>query len=293
MTTPQGDSHDQASREYYESPAGTQEEYRQLGKDYELAVDRLRSARSAQFAYLLVLLSAFTLVALLAYSVVIGLWRDQPVVTRYVGLIALLVLCIAAGNLAVKNRRRIIEFDVEVRNLNHDRQSAAARIPSDSLESLRIYREASQDIVTQFRGRATRNLRAHNTVQAIIIIGSIGASTTTALMAGEHPLSWVSTGLTAFISITAGLAAYFKFRERGYNLQSTADEIEKHYNATQFRLGEYGTASTEAGGTESDANTEAEAARLRLFAENVERLRDEQRKRELQLEQSPGQREER
>ncbi|MCG5439243.1 DUF4231 domain-containing protein [Micromonospora foliorum] len=213
--------------------------------------------------------------------------------TRYVGLIALLVLCIAAGNLAIRNRRRIVEIDVEVRNLNHDRQSAAAGMPTDSLESLRIYREASQDIVTQFRGRATRNLRAHNTVQAIIIIGSISASTTTALMAGEHPLSWVSTGLTAFISITAGLAAYFKFRERGYNLQSTADEIEKHYNATQFRLGEYGAGDAEAGDPKSDAGTEAEAARLRRFAENVERLRDEQRKRELQLEQSPGQREER
>ncbi|WP_165945246.1 DUF4231 domain-containing protein [Micromonospora sp. KC723] len=256
-------------------------------------MDRLRSARSAQLAYWLVLLSAFTLVALLAYSVVIGLWRDQPVVTRYVGLIALLVLCIATGNLVVKNRRRIVEFDVEARNLNHDRQSAAARIPSDSLESLRIYREASQDIITQFRARATRNLRAHNTVQAIIIIGSVTASTTTAVMAGEHPLSWVSTGLTAFISITAGLAAYFKFRERGYNLQSTADEIEKHYNATQFRLGEYGTAGADSAESRTDADVAAEAARLRLFAENVERLRDEQRKRELQLEQSPGQREER
>jgi hypothetical protein len=233
-------------------------------------------------AYWIILVAGAALILLLAYSVVVGLWDEKPVLTRYVGLLALLLLCVGIAYLAIKNRRQIVEFDLNVRNLNHDRQSAAARIPSESLESLRIYREASKDIVVAFRKRATRNLRTHNTVQAIIIIGSIVASTTTAVMAGAHPLSWVSTGLTAFVSITAGLAAYFKFRERGYNLQSTADDIEKQYNAIQFRLQDY-----------SKFADDQEAERLRLFAESVERLREEQRKRELQLEQSPGQKDER
>jgi len=262
------------------APHDEQEKYRQLTKEYELAADRLRSARSAQVTYLVILVSGFSLAALLAYSVVVGLWESKPVLTRYVGLIALLVLCITFGNLLIKNRRRIVEFDLDVRNLSHDRQSAATRIPSDSIESLRLYREASQDIISQFRARATRNLRTHNSIQAVIIIGSIAASTTTAIMAGSHPLSWISTGLTALVSITAGMAAYFKFRERGYNLQSTADEIEKNYNAAQFHIDEYG-------------EIEDEDDRLRLFARNVERLREEQRKRELQLEQSPGHKEER
>ncbi len=264
------------------APQDSQEEYRRISKHYELAVDRLRSARSTQFAYWVILLCGLALACLLAYSVVIALWREEPVVTRYVGLLALLCLCIAAAYLAIKNRRKIVELDLEARNLGHDRQSAATRIPSDSLESLRLYREASKDIVAGFRTRAARNLRTHNSVQAIIIIGSIAASTTTAAMAGAHPLSWVSTVLTAVVSITAGLAAYFKFRERGYNLQSTADEIEKQYNAIQFRLYDY-----------SNFEDNQEAERLRLFAEHVERLREEQRKRELQLEQSPGQADER
>ncbi|WP_225851967.1 DUF4231 domain-containing protein [Micromonospora sp. AMSO12t] len=264
------------------APHDPQEEYRSISKEYELAIDRLRSARSTQFIYWVVLLSGLALISLLAYSVVVGLWQEKPVLTRYVGLLALLVLCVSIGYLALTNRRKIVEFDLEVRNLGHDRQSAATRLPSDSVESLRLYREASKDIVASFRGRASRNLRTHNSIQAVIIVGSIAASTTTAAMAGAHPLSWFSTVLTAFVSITAGLAAYFKFRERGYNLQSTADEIEKHYNATQFRLYDY-----------ADYGDEQEAERLRLFAHNVERLREEQRKRELQLEQSPGQKEER
>ncbi|WP_157552393.1 DUF4231 domain-containing protein [Micromonospora sp. NRRL B-16802] len=287
MTTPPGPQEEAPLGPQEEALPGPQERYREIGKNYELAAGRLRSARSAQLIYWVILISSIALIGLLAYSVIVGLWQEKPVATRYVGLVALLALCIGIGILALKNRRQIIEFDLEVRNLNHDKQTAATRVPSNSIESLRIYREASQDIVTHFRTRASRNLRAHNSIQAIIIIGSITASTTTAVMADAHPLSWVSTGLTAFISITAGLAAYFKFRERGYNLQSTADEIEKHYNATQFRLHEYAVSKDGA----DDAAAEAE--RLRLFAANVERLREEQRKRELQLEQSPGQKEER
>lgn len=84
--------------------------------------------------------------------------------------------------------------------------------------------------------------------------------------------------LSGFVGISAGVTGYFKFRERGYNLQSTADEIEKHYNASQFMLDEY------AG---SDPNSPlSEDDRLRIFARFVERLKEEQRKRELQLEQS-------
>jgi hypothetical protein len=100
-------------------------------------------------------------------------------------------------------------------------------------------------------------------------------------MADEHPLSWAATILTALVSITAGLSAYFKFRERSYNLQSTADEIEKNYNAAQFQLDDY------------ERFGDDELGKLRRFAQNVERLREEQRKRELQLEQSPGQSDER
>nr|MDT0662809.1 DUF4231 domain-containing protein [Micromonospora sp. DSM 115978] len=258
-----------------------QDEYRRINKDYELAADRLRSAKSVRLAYWSTLISGFLLVLLLAYSVVVGLWQTKPVATRYIGLLALLVVCATMGRLIVRNRREIVGLDLEVRNLGHDRQSAAARIESDSVESLRIYREAAQDTIAQFRSRAGRNLRVHNAIQAIIIVFSIVASTTTAMMAGAHPLSWVSTGLTALVSITAGLAAYFKFRERGYNLQSTADEIERNYNAAHFRLREYAQYGDD------------ELSRLRQFAENVERLREEQRKRELQLEQSPGQSEER
>ncbi|MEU4427629.1 DUF4231 domain-containing protein [Actinoplanes sp. NPDC024001] len=257
-----------------------QERYRAVTKDYELASDRLRQAKSTRTAYWLILLCGATLAFLLAYSVAIGLWRDQPILTRYVGLLALLILCVVGGRQLIRVRRDIVGLDLDVRNLGHDRQTAATKIELESVQSLRIYREASQDVVNQFRTRAGRNRRIHNLNQAVVIVGSIAASTTTALLAEGHPLGWVATALTTTVSVTAGLAAYFKFRERSYNLQSTADEIERNYNASQFRLDDY----------ENDTD---EASRLRRFAKNVERLREEQRKRELQLEQSSGKTEDR
>lgn len=107
---------------------------------------------------------------------------------------------------------------------------------------------------------------------------------------GELPdIRWYATAITALVSISAGLTGYFKFRERGYNEQSTADDIERHYNAVQFRIGEYGAVD----GVNDQNSEEAEMVRLRKFAENVEKIKEEQRKRELQLEQSPGATEER
>ncbi|GAA3148340.1 hypothetical protein GCM10020001_084650 [Nonomuraea salmonea] len=65
---------------------------------------------------------------------------------------------------------------------------------------------------------------------------------------------------------------FFKFRERSFGQQQTADAIKKHYKAAELRIGEY--------------EGEDEETALTLFARNVEILKDEQRKRELQLEES-------
>lgn len=85
-------------------------------------------------------------------------------------------------------------------------------------------------------------------------------------------LSIFTSSLSALVGISAGVAGYFKFRERGTTSQSTADDIEKNYNASGFQLGDYQ-------GLEEDP-------RLVLYAGTVERIKEEQRKREVQLEQS-------
>ncbi|MFE7317452.1 DUF4231 domain-containing protein [Streptomyces sp. NPDC057555] len=263
-----------------------QQEYREKVKAFDQLEDDLRAARTFQRIFLLTMVGAIALAFLLGYTVIVGLWKEQPTFTRYAGLVIVLALWVAAGWALWKNRKKIVVANATLRNASLDRQTAAAKLPLDSPSGLRIYREASLDLIDQYRKGAARNRRVHNFFQIIIITGSIVTSTLTAMNEGENLVLKISTsGLSALVGISAGVTGYFKFRERGYNLQSTADEIEKHYNASQFMLDDY------AGPDPSQPLPEQE--RLRTFARFVERLKEEQRKRELQLEQQSSAREER
>ncbi|MGH4033205.1 DUF4231 domain-containing protein [Actinomycetota bacterium Odt1-20B] len=262
-----------------------QEDYRKLVKEFDEIEDDLRASKTFQRIFILCLVGAIVLAFLLGYTVIVGLWESKPNFTRWAGLVIILFLWISLTWVIWKNRKKIVTRTGSLRNALQDRQSAAARLPLDSPSGLRIYREASLDLITQYRKGAAKNRRVHNAFQLIIISGSIVTSTLTAMNEGSNgPLSISTSALSALVGISAGVTGYFKFRERGYNLQSTADEIEKHYNASQFMLDEYAS---------QDGAPLAEADRLRLFARYIERLKEEQRKRELQLEQSSSAREER
>ncbi|MEU3906348.1 DUF4231 domain-containing protein [Streptomyces goshikiensis] len=266
--------------------AERQEHYRNRVKIFDEIEDDLRTSRTFQRIYVLCLMGGIILTFLLGYTVIVGLWESQPVFTRWAGLIIVNCLWIAMGWALWKNRKKIVNRTGALRNALQDRQTAAARLPLDSPSGLRIYREASLDLIDQYRKSANKNRRIHNFFQGIIITGSIVTSTLAAMNEGSSQVLRISaSALSALVGISAGVTGYFKFRERGYNLQSTADDIEKHYNASQFMLDEY------AGRDDEPPLPEAE--RLRMFARYVERLKEEQRKRELQLETSSSGNEER
>lgn len=263
-----------------------QEEYRSSVKRFDEIEDDLRTSRTFQRIYVLCLLGGVILTFLLGYTVIVGLWKSQPVFTRWAGLIIVNCLWVVMGWALWKNRKKVVDRTGALRNALQDRQTAAAKLPLDSPSGLRIYREASLDLIDQYRKSANKNRRIHNVFQGIIITGSIVTSTLAAMNEGSSQVLRLSAAsLSALVGISAGVTGYFKFRERGYNLQSTADDIEKHYNASQFMLDEY------AGRDDEPPLPEAE--RLRMFARYVERLKEEQRKRELQLETSSSGNEER
>lgn|GEM_PF-2321427 len=263
-----------------------QREYREAAKAHDGAASDLKGVKTWQRLYVLGELGALGLAGLFGYTVVVGLWRDQPVVTRYVGLVILLGLATLLGRLWLKGRKDLVAKNAAMRTTLSERQTAAAKLPLDSPSGLRIYREASLDLIEQYRHGAARNRRVHNLFQVLIITGSIVTSTLVAMNPGANEALGIATSaLSALVGVSAGITGYFKFRERGYNLQSTADDIEKHYNASQFMLDDY--AGPDA------AHPLSEAERLRKFARFVERLKEEQRKRELQLEQQSSAGEER
>ncbi|MFJ1651754.1 DUF4231 domain-containing protein [Streptomyces sp. NPDC088337] len=136
------------------------------------------------------------------------------------------------------------------------------------------YYESVPSIRDEYRRSAERYRSRHNVFQLTVIVGSILTSVSTTASSVEQGIwSWIAVGLSALVSISAGIIAYFKFRERSLNLQQTADSIDLEVQAYALGIRRYKHLPLE----------EASA----LFAEEVERIREEQRKKELQLEQPP------
>ncbi|WP_205068054.1 SLATT domain-containing protein [Streptomyces hygroscopicus] len=246
-------------------------EYREKSRAYDHALENLKATRFQRRMYYLIAFGSMILTGLLGYTVVIGLWEEKPTFTRWAGLIIVAVLWVAAGVMLMSNRKTKVDHTSELRQKLAEKQNAAAALPLDSEAALRIYRESTLELMDAYRVRATRNRR------------SIVASTLVAMDNNITPLNLAATILSATVGVSAGLSGYFKFRERGFNLQSTADELEKHYTAVQFHLDEYESVDP------SLTPEEGEKERLRRFARLVEKIKEEQRKRELQLEQSPEQ----
>ncbi|WP_329456748.1 DUF4231 domain-containing protein [Streptomyces sp. NBC_01497] len=233
----------------------------------------LRAAKALQRIGWLILLGSLTLTGLLGYTVIVGLWRANDGVTKWLSLIIFNILWIACACWLYSNHKTLAKKTSEFRDALQKRQTAAAQLPLDTTSGLRVYREASLDVIASYRAQAGRNRRVHNSFQLVIITGSIVVSTLTAMNEGSNAaLSIVTSCLSALVGVSAGVTGYFKFRERGTTSQSTADDIEKNYNASGFQLGDY---------AELD-----EDRRLIRYAGTVEKIKEEQRKREIQLEQS-------
>ncbi|MGW4619536.1 DUF4231 domain-containing protein [Streptomyces sp. NPDC004592] len=164
---------------------------------------------------------------------------------------------------------------------------AALKLDLDLLEERRIleaaqgarsskdrqysYRESIPQEIDRLRGETRRYRRVHNFFQWGLFSASVAISVTTAIYDPPQPGKGILIGLGAFVSFTTAVTGYFKFRERAFNLQQTADAIEQHVTAYDLAITPY--------------NQPEEAANLERLAETVESLRVEQRKREQQLEQ--------
>ncbi|MGW7520297.1 DUF4231 domain-containing protein [Streptomyces sp. NPDC054796] len=172
-------------------------------------------------------------------------------------------------------RSKIDGLVVEQRKLEARRRLAlAAQDDARSIpNAFSEYRESVPLVRDEYRRSADRYRSRHNRFQLTVIVGSILTSVATTAAAEEGIWSWLAVSTSALVSISAGIISYYKFRERSLNLQQTADAIDLELQAYRLGIRRYkGVPPAEASAT---------------FAEEVERLREEQRKKELQLEQPP------
>lgn len=143
-----------------------------------------------------------------------------------------------------------------------------------------LYREDITEMIEQYRADSRRYRRTHNTLQNLIMVGSASTTTIAALDSGSE-LTWQSLsimliGLT--ITLATAFTGYYKYRERSYFLLQTADSIEEESNAYALGVGPY-----------ENFTAEHEEAALKRLTQRVEEHRNEQRRRQQQLDQPAGQ----
>jgi len=145
-----------------------------------------------------------------------------------------------------------------------------------SLSPLEKYQEDVPEIIARYQEEANRYRRIANRLQIIIIVGSVLVTSATSAagfgLYGEI-FRWVAPIISIVVAGSAGLIGYFKFKERSFNLQQTADAIEQEFKSMELGIRSY------KGKQLNDAQE--------LFTERVEFLIEEQKKRQQQLEQPP------
>lgn len=134
------------------------------------------------------------------------------------------------------------------------------------------YKEDAYGEIDKLRLESNRYRRVNNLLQGVIIVGSLAATGASGVSGNFPPLRWVVLGVTFTVGISSGFMGYFKYKERSFYLQQTADAIEQEWEAVEVGVGRY-------------KRIESEADKLAEFVEEVHRLKSEQKKRQQNLEQ--------
>lgn len=164
------------------------------------------------------------------------------------------------------------EHDLDI--ARDDLRFASARTHPSVTEQRLLYRDEVNEVVAEYAADSRRSRRIHNSLQGLITVGSASVTAVAALDPGLNWQKKVIIGIGLVVTIASGLSGYYKFRERSYFLQQTADSVAEEASAFTLGIGEY---------SEFDPNQRDLA--LARFTQRVEALRNEQRRRQQQLDQ--------
>jgi hypothetical protein len=174
----------------------------------------------------------------------------------------------------VRPRQSEAELELNLARLRDERKVIAGDAGMDISVRRIAYRDDAYSDIRDLRSEASRYRRVNNILQAILIVGSLAATGAAAIIGQIPSVRWVTLGITFIVGISSGFMGYFKYKERSFYLQQTADAIETEWEAAEVGVARY-----------KDAKGEPE--RLALFVDEVHRLKAEQKKRQQSLEQPP------
>ncbi|WP_346134805.1 DUF4231 domain-containing protein [Streptomyces carpaticus] len=194
-------------------------------------------------------------------------------VLNFFGPVLLIISAVASSVTWYKFRQHHLNDIAALRKLESEKSILVESGERAISAAFMAYRKDVPTLIEGYRRSADRYRRRHNRFQLTVIVGSILTSVTTTAATENPSWSWIAVGISATVSISAGIISYFKFREKSMNLQQTADSIDQENQAFTLGIRRY------KGLNPNRASAE--------FAEVVEMLREEQRKKDLQLEQPP------
>lgn len=172
--------------------------------------------------------------------------------------------------------QRVSEGDLELRlaRLRETRKHLMARSDVSAKVRRISYKEDAYSDIDQLRTESRGYRRVNNSLQGVLIIGSLAATGVSGVASQFIGVRWAILGVTFIVGISSGFMGYFKYKERSFYLQQTADAIESEWEAVEVGVGRY-------------KRIESEEERLAEFVEEVHRLKSEQKKRQQNLEQPP------
>lgn len=164
-------------------------------------------------------------------------------------------------------KEQIEELEMELKI--YEKYKAARRAQTEK------YKDEIFPTIHQYQLRANHNRRLYYLFQMVIIFCSLLVTGLTSGLTGLITVfnqPWITPAISFSVSFLTAMITLFRFRERGHNLQQTADAIEFEISCATRGIFGYKDLS------EKDAYVK--------LAEEVERFLNEQRKRQQQLEQA-------
>jgi hypothetical protein len=195
---------------------------------------------------------------------------------------ALLLLSGAAALRVGRGQESVTLADLEeALDTNRDSLRFLSALYHPSVQERRsLYREDVAGVIEQHRNDSRKYRRVHNTLQNLIMIGS-ASTTVVAALDTRNEYTWQNITIVSIgfiVTVAAAFTGYYKYRERSYFLLQTADAVEEEANAYTLGVGPY-----------KDFGLDEDHEALKLFTQRVEDHRNEQRRRQQQLDQPADQ----
>jgi hypothetical protein len=245
-------------------------------------LQRIKNRRLQVFGlYATPILLILTLLVWAGLKLFIWLHGDTPTSVNAIFAVTALVLGIASAAQAVAefgdgspwrdSETPVRELKLELSLVEERHVLEARRHTPYAADRQASYKERIPGEIARLRRESRHYRRLHLLMQWLLFISSAAITAVTAWYDPPQPAKGALIGLGAMVTVITAASGYFKPRERAFNLQQTADNIEQHTTALELGIAPYSAAD--------------EKENLRLYATTVEGLRAEQRMREQQLDQ--------